>query len=170
MILSLSLAALIIIFLAWSFFTPDHIRIEHSVVIALDKDDLFEELKSLENQSRLWGKKEEIEKVVIEGVDGQIGTEMIIVRNECKIRQKISKIFDGERLESELWISTFNGTNISYLQLEEINQDSTMLTWGVLGNHNFPSDVLSRISGANEDLEDLMAEGLQAMKNELSTS
>ncbi len=169
-ILALSLAGLILLFLGFSFFTPDHIRIETQCVVPMSKELLFEELKSLESQSQLWLVGHNAEEVSIEGADGEVGAEMIIIRQDGRIRQRISKIVEGERLETELWISTFTGQNISYFQLENIGEDSTLLTWGILGTHSFPTDVLARISGADEDLKNIMSDGLEAMREDMSAS
>lgn len=169
-ILALSLASLILLFLGLSFFTPDHIRIETDCIVPMNKELLFEELKSLESQSELWLVDHQAEDVLIEGADGEVGAEMIIIRQDGRIRQRISKIIEGERLETELWISNFTGQNISYFQLENVGEDSTKLTWGILGSHNFPTDVLARLSGADEDLKDIMTDGLEAMKEEKSAS
>lgn len=145
---------------AWSFFTPDHIKIECRQVLPVSKDLLFQQLRSLQAQSVLWTSIESMDVVKIKGVDEEIGAEMILESKEGRIKQRLSKIIEGERLESELWIPTFTGTNVSYLQFHSQGEDSTLLIWGIMGTHNFPSDVLARITGADALLEERMQSGL----------
>jgi len=162
-VVALVLAGLILGFLAWSFITPDHILLEESVVLNKSKDQVFTSIQSLKSQSKLWN-QEAAQPPIYKGVDSEVGAEMFIESADGHIRQKITKIVDGERVESELWISYMTGTNVSFIQLDSLSEDSTEIVWGIIGTHNFPTDVLARLSGADNKLRLIMKKGLERFR------
>jgi uncharacterized membrane protein len=138
----LGILALIVLFLIIAVFMKKDYAIEKETIINKPKSDVFDYVKSLKNQKNwsTWEQSDPNMTSEYTGTDGIVG-----FKHAWKSKmmgdgeQEITKIIEGERMESELRFKGFMGSNApAYLSTEAIDSTKTKVKWGMSGTMSYP--------------------------------
>lgn len=160
------IVSLIVLVLFLSLIAPKTYDVSRSVEIAKPKDEVFTYLRSLKNMDEWspWAKKDPNMEKKFTGTDGEVGSQSYWNGNKevGEGEQEIKRIFDGERIESELrFLKPFKSTSDCYTKVEDLGEGNTKVTWGFSGNNKFPMNIMtlfkSMDSMVGPDFEDGMA-------------
>ena len=163
------LAAIVFIVLFLGIIAPKSYNVSRSIEIARPKGAVFENLKFLKNQDAWspWNKKDpNMEKKFI-GTDGEVGAISYWNGNKDvgEGEQELTKIVDGERIESELrFLKPWKSTSDAYITTEEVNKDSTKVTWGFSGKNKFPTSIFMLFMNMDKSVGKDFEEGLASLK------
>lgn len=163
------LAAIIFIVLILGAIAPKTYNVSRSIEIAKPKAEVFENLKFLKNQDAWspWNKKDPNMEKKFTGTDGEVGAISYWNGNKDvgEGEQELTKIVDGERVESELrFLKPWKSTSDAYITTEEINQDNTKVTWGFSGKNKFPTSIFMLFMNMDKAVGGDFEEGLSSLK------
>ena len=153
--------------------TPKHFDISRSIVVHRPLEVVFEDLRFLKRQNQWspWAKRDPQMEERFTGTDGQVGATNQWKGNK-KVgegQQQITKIIEGERIESELrFLKPFRSTSTAYLVTEALDSESTRVSWGFTGKNGFPMSFVMMLmkKAMGRDFE----QGLAQMKEQLEKS
>src|SRR5690606_7397589 len=140
------------VILILSLIAPKQFDISRSLVIDRPKSQVFEALRSLKRQNQWspWALRDPHMESSFSGVDGQVGATNYW-RGNKKVgegEQEITRIIDGERIETELrFLKPFKSTSKARLTVEEVGPDSTKVEGGFSGTYKFPMGIMALIMG-----------------------
>ncbi len=135
----LALAILIAIPLIIAIFTKDEYSVEREVMINKPKQDVFNYIKLLKNQTSYskWVMLDPNAKMEYKGIDGTEGAVFAWDsenKQAGKGEQTITKIADGERIDLALhFIKPFEGNSTAWLSTEAVSPTQTKVKWGFNG-------------------------------------
>lgn len=163
------LAAIVFIVLILGAIAPKTYNVSRSIEIAKPKDEVFENLKFLKNQDAWspWNKKDPNMEKKFTGTDGEVGAISYWNGNKDvgEGEQELTKIVDGERVESELrFLKPWKSTSDAYITTEEIDQDNTKVTWGFSGKNKFPTSIFMLFMNMDKAVGGDFEEGLSSLK------
>ena len=163
------LAAIVFIVLILGAIAPKTYNVSRSIEIAKPKAEVFENLKFLKNQDAWspWNKKDPNMEKKFTGTDGEVGAISYWNGNKDvgEGEQELTKIVDGERVESELrFLKPWKSTSDAYITTEEINQDNTKVTWGFSGKNKFPTSIFMLFMNMDKAVGGDFEEGLSSLK------
>lgn len=166
------LCALILAVLILHLIAPKGFEVSRSIVIDLPKDQVFEDLKYLKRQNQWspWARRDPKMVEHFTGTDGVVGATSHWKGNKQvgEGEQEITKIVEGERVESELrFLKPFKSTSKAYLGVEEIDSGKTRVSWGMKGRNKFPMTLFSLVMNMDKVLGKDFEEGLGRLKEQL---
>ncbi|MEZ5344837.1 MAG: SRPBCC family protein [Pyrinomonadaceae bacterium] len=143
-VIVLFIAGLVVLMLV----TPTDFRVQREVVIDKPRAEVFKYIKTLNNQNEWgpWVKKDPNIKLTSSGTDGEVG---YVSRWESEMEdvghgeQEITKIVDGERIDSELrFKKPMEATSQAYITTEDAGEGKTKVTWGFTGSMDRPMNLM----------------------------
>lgn len=169
------LCGLVFAILILHLIAPKKFDISRTIVINRPKHIVFEELKSLKRQNEWspWARRDPNMEERFTGMDGQVGATNYWKGNKQvgEGEQEITKIVEGERVESELrFLKPFKSTSKAYLITEEVGPDSTRVQWGFVGKNKFPMSIFSLFMNMDKVMGKDFEEGLGRLKEQLEHS
>ncbi len=159
------LLVVIALVLIIALFVPRDFKAGSEIVINRPKSEVFEYIKYVKNQDNFgkWQLMDPDMKKTFEGEDGTVG---FIYKWDSEVldkgSQKITKIVDGKRVETELDFG-FGDPAQSHFTVTEIDGGKTKVTWGISGKSPYPMNLMHLFFNMDKDFE----EGLKNLKKEL---
>lgn len=151
-----------------SLIAPKTYKVSRSIAIEKPKGDIFAYLLSLKNMDEWspWAKKDPNMEKTFTGTDGEVGCVSSWIGNKevGEGEQEITKIIDGERIESELrFLKPWKSTSDAFLICEEIEK-GTKVTWGFSGKNKFPMNIMFLFMSMDKMIGKDFEEGLSSLK------
>jgi len=168
-IIGLVLIGIIVLLLITGLFVDGKYAVEREVTINKSKQEVFDYVKYLKNQSNfsVWAKIDPAMKTEFRGEDGTVGfVSAWDSKNPDagKGEQKIIKIAEGDRIDYELhFIEPFESTDYAYLTTSAVNDSVTNVKWGFTGEMKYPMNLMM----LTMDMEKMLAPDLQNGLNNL---
>jgi hypothetical protein len=163
-------AILIAIPLIVALFVSKEYNVEREVVINKPKQDVFNYIKFLKNQSNYskWVMMDPNAKMTYSGVDGTVGFKSAWDSENKKVgqgEQTISKIDDGNRIDLGLhFIKPFEGDANAYMTTEDA-AGQTKVKWGFNGKMPYPMNIMNLFMG--KEIGNDLSTGLTNLKGVL---
>ncbi|NAY90647.1 polyketide cyclase [Muricauda sp. JGD-17] len=163
---------IVLLVLILAMIAPKTYHVSRSIEIAKPKSEVFENLRFLKNQDAWspWNKKDPHMEKKFTGTDGTVGATSYWNGNKDvgEGEQEITKIVDGERVESELrFLKPWKSTSDAYLATEEIDANITKVTWGFSGKNKFPMSIMMLFMNMDKMVGKDFEEGLSSLKQTL---
>lgn len=168
--------ALIALVLIVAIFVEDEYAVTKSVVVDLPSDDVFDYVKSLDNQEEygVWLKKDPKVKITRKGTDGDVGYVMTWESSNEEVgkgEQEIVKIEDGKRIDFKLrFKEPFEAEDDAFITTESLGEYKTKVTWGFKGKMSYPMNIMMLFMDMEGMLGPALEEGLVNLKKTLETS
>ncbi len=161
-----------VLILILALIAPKTYDVSRSIEIDKPKKEVFENLRFLKNQDSWspWNKKDPNMEKKFTGTDGEVGAMSHWIGNKDvgEGEQEITKIVDGERIESELrFLKPWKSTSDAYLTTEEVASDKTRVTWGFSGKNKFPFSIMMLFMSMDKMVGKDFEEGLSSLKSTL---
>ncbi|HRO45431.1 SRPBCC family protein [Agriterribacter sp.] len=156
------LLGLIALLLVVALFVPKAFKSERQIVINKPRQEVFNYLKYVKNQDNfgVWQKADPEMKTSSEGTDGQVGFKYSWDGEKVgKGSQTITKIVEGERIETELDFG-FGDPAAAFFIVKDAGTDQTSVTWGITGRSPWPLNLMGLFFDVGKDFE----KGLQHLK------
>ncbi|WP_435622694.1 SRPBCC family protein [Flagellimonas sp.] len=159
---------LLILFLA--IIAPKGYNVSRSIEIAKPKAEVFDSIRFLKKQDEWspWNKKDPNMKKEFKGTDGEVGATSHWIGNKevGEGEQEITKIVDGERIESELrFLKPWKSTSDAFITTEAVGADKTKVTWGFSGTNKFPTSIFMLFMNMDKAVGGDFEEGLASLKS-----
>ncbi len=163
------LAGIVLFILILAVIAPKSYNVSRSIEISKPKSEIFENLRFLKNQDAWspWGKKDPNMEKKFTGTDGEVGAISYWNGNKevGEGEQEITKIVDGERIESELrFLKPWKSTSDAYLVTEDAGSGNTKVTWGFSGKNKFPTSIFMLFMNMDKAVGGDFEEGLASLK------
>ncbi|WP_420602103.1 SRPBCC family protein [Flagellimonas sp.] len=163
------LAGIVLLILILAMIAPKSYNVSRSIEIAKPKNEVFENLRFLKNQDAWspWNKKDPNMEKKFTGTDGEVGATSYWNGNKDvgEGEQELTKIVDGERIESELrFLKPWKSTSDAYLLTEDAGAGSTKVTWGFSGKNKFPTSIFMLFMNMDKAVGSDFEEGLASLK------
>lgn len=148
---------------------PKTYNVSRSIEINQPKDVVFAHLKSLKKQNEWspWAKRDPNMQERFTGTDGEVGAinHWNGNRQVGQGEQEITKIVEGERVESQLrFLKPFKSISDAYLVTESVGADRTKVTWGFSGQNKFPMNIMMMFMSMDKAVGKDFEEGLSNLK------
>lgn len=148
---------------------PTNYAVEREIAINKPKAEVFEYVKSLKNQDNwsVWSKRDPNIKKTFRGQDGTVGFISAWEGNDevGKGEQEITKIIDGERIDSDLrFEKPFESISPTYLITESVSDNETKVKWGFSGKSPFPLNIMMLFMNIEESIGKDFDDGLTNLK------
>ncbi|MFD2098318.1 SRPBCC family protein [Flagellimonas iocasae] len=166
------LAGIVLLILILAAIAPKTYNVSRSITIAKPKSVVFEHLKSLKKQNEWspWARRDPNMEQKFTGTDGEVGFVNYWNGNKevGEGEQEITKIVEGERIESELrFLKPWKSTSDAYLITEEVDAATTKVTWGFSGKNKFPFSIMMLFMNMDKMIGKDFEEGLSNLKEKL---
>ena len=142
------IAAIIVLPLIIALFIPKEYNIERSLVIGKPKHEVFDYIKFIKNQDEYskWNMTDPNMKKEFRGTDGTVG--FVYGWNGNKQagegEQEITGITEGDRITTEIRFKRpMQNTGHIYMVTEAHSDDSTKVTWGMMGKSPYPMNLMT---------------------------
>lgn len=160
---------IIIIVVILALIAPKSYNVSRSIEIDIPKAVVFDNIKFLKKQQEWspWAKKDPNMEKKFTGVDGEVGAISYWNGNKDvgEGEQEITKIIEGKRVEGQLrFMKPFRSTSDSYLDLVELSNGKTKVTWGFKGENKFPMSIVMLFMSMDKAVGKDFEEGLQSLK------
>lgn len=157
---------IIALILITALIAPKEFSGQSEITIQKPKQEVYNYIKFLKNQENygIWHRLDPNMKVREEGVDGMVGftykwqSDNRMVGNG---RQVITKLIEGESMESALYIEDFEEPAKSLITLTEQSPNQTLVQWQVVGKSPYPFNIMNLFFNMDKDFET----GLINLKN-----
>ncbi|MEM9076517.1 MAG: SRPBCC family protein [Bacteroidota bacterium] len=164
------LGGIILLILFLALIAPKSYNVSRSIEISKPKTDVFENLRFLKNQDAWspWNKKDPNMEKKFTGTDGEVGAMSYWNGNKDvgEGEQEITKIVDGERIESQLrFLKPWKSISDAYLTTEAVAADKTKVTWGFSGKNKFPASIFMLFMNMDKAVGGDFEEGLASLKS-----
>jgi hypothetical protein len=167
----LIIVGIIVILLITGIFIKKEFLIERSITINKSKPEVFNYLKILKNgeQYNKWMMTDPAMKKKLTGIDGTVG--FIYAwdssnKNAGKGEQEITKINEGERIDSELrFEKPFKNTSYTAFITQAASADQTRVTWTFYGNMKFPMNLMHALLNLSKMLGNDLETSLSNLKS-----
>ncbi len=168
---ALTLVVLVALLLLAALFVERDYAVERVIVINKPKQEVFDYIKFVKNQDHFskWNMMDPKMVKTYKGVDGQVG---FVYSWNSKNKdlgigsQEISKIVEGERLETKLhFIEPMDSEDDAYFATEAIDSSSTKVRWGFKGELPYPFNILR----LTMDLDKMIGADLETGLSNLKT-
>lgn len=161
----IAIAILIGLVLIVALFVPNEFKSERQISINKSKEEVFDYIKYIKNQDNygVWQLSDPKMKKSYKGEDGTVG--FVYSWNSESMgegSQKITKIKEGERLETELNFG-FGEPAHAYFTTTSEGENKTKVVWGITGKSPYPWNIMSLFYDMGNDFD----EGLKNLKKEL---
>ncbi len=166
------LAGIILLLLVLILLAPKTYDVSRSIEISKPKGEVFEYLKSLKKMDEWspWAKKDPNMEKKFTGTDGEVGATSYWNGNKDvgEGEQEITKIIEGERVESELrFLKPWKSTSDCYTEVKEDENGQTKVTWGFSGKNKFPMSIMMLFMSMDKMVGKDFEEGLASLKSNL---
>lgn len=166
------LAGIALLLLVLTLLAPKTYDVSRSIGISRSRGEVFEYLKSLKRMDEWspWAKKDPNMEKKFTGTDGEVGATSYWNGNKDvgEGEQEITKIVEGERVESELrFLKPWKSTSDCYMVVKEDGQGQTMVTWGFSGKNKFPMSIMMLFMSMDKMVGKDFEEGLATLKSNL---
>ncbi|MBS9463858.1 SRPBCC family protein [Flagellimonas sp. 389] len=163
------LAGIVLLILILAAIAPKSYNVSRSIEIKKSKAVVFENLKYLKNQDAWspWNKKDPNMNKKFTGTDGEVGAISYWNGNKDvgEGEQEITKIVEGERVESQLrFLKPWKSTSNAYLTAEAVGDETTKVTWGFSGKNKFPFSIFMLFMNMDKAVGGDFEEGLASLK------
>lgn len=169
-IISLVIAIIIIVPLIVALFVKKDIKVEEEIIINANSDEVYSYVVLLKNQNNYskWALSDPKMKSSFRGVDGTVGFVSAWTsedKNTGTGEQEITKITEN-RIEYELrFIKPFKQTNFSYMEVDKVDDNQTIVKWGFESTMKYPSNLFLLFMDMEKMLSDDLETGLRNLKN-----
>lgn len=159
----------VLLILILAVIAPKTYNVSRSIEINQPKDVVFAHLKSLKKQNEWspWAKRDPNMQERFTGTDGEVGAINYWNGNRQvgEGEQEITKIVEGERVESQLrFLKPFKSTSDAYLVTESVGSDKTKVIWGFSGQNKFPMSIMMMFMSMDKAVGKDFEEGLSNLK------
>ncbi|AKA33737.1 SRPBCC family protein [Flagellimonas lutaonensis] len=166
------LGGIVLLLILLALVAPKTYDVSRSIVINKPKSEVFEYLRFLKKQDEWspWNKKDPDMQKEFRGTDGEVGAVSYWNGNKDvgEGEQEITKIVEGERVESELrFLKPWKSTSDAYMVTEDAGNGSTRVTWGFSGNNKFPMSIMMLFMSMDKMIGKDFEEGLANLKAKL---
>ncbi|KAB5492188.1 MULTISPECIES: SRPBCC family protein [Flagellimonas] len=163
---------IVLLILILATIAPKTYNVSRSIEINRPKDEVFAHLKSLKKQNEWspWARRDPNMEQKFTGTDGEVGAINYWNGNKQvgEGEQEITKIVEGERVESELrFLKPFKSTSDAYLVTESLDGSRTKVTWGFSGHNKFPMTIMMLFMSMDKAVGKDFEEGLRNLKTTL---
>jgi uncharacterized protein YndB with AHSA1/START domain len=168
-ILTVLLVLVSIPFIA-GIFIPQEYSVVREITIDQPKAEVFQYIKLLKNQDSFssWSLKDPDMTKSYKGVDGVVGFVSAWNSDDPNVgvgEQEIIAIKEGERIDYALrFKEPFQASDEAYMEVEEINQNQTKVTWGFEGRMDYPMNTMLLAMDMEKMIGDDFFAGLQKLK------
>jgi hypothetical protein len=165
------LLCLIVLVLLAAAITKKDYSVERQVTLNKPRQEVFEYVKYLKNQSNysVWAKIDPNMKTEYRGTDGTVGFVSAWdsqVRDAGKGEQEIKKIDDGNRIDYELrFYEPMKSTDNAFMSFESVNDSVTSVKWGFFGKVKYPMNLSLLFMNMDAMLGKDLEGGLLNLKN-----
>lgn len=151
---------------------PKTYNVSRSIEISRPKAEVFDYLKYLKKQDEWspWAKRDPNMEQKFTGTDGEVGAISYWNGNKevGEGEQELTKIIDGERIESELrFLKPWKSESDAYLVTEAIDANTTKVTWGFTGHNKFPMSIMMLFMNMDKMIGKDFEEGLASLKEKM---
>lgn len=147
-----------------ALFVPNESASEGQIIINKPKQEVFDYIKYVKNQDNfgVWQLSDTKMKTTSEGIDGTVGFKYSWDSEKLgKGAQVITKIVEGERMESDMFFYDFNDTpSKTHFIVEGQSPNETLVKWGISGTTPYPWNLMSLFYNMDKDFE----KGLEKLK------
>ena len=169
-ILGVLLAILIIL----SLFAPKNYHVYRSIELDHPKEKVWKQLKYLKKQQEWspWANKDPNMDQKFTGTDGEVGAVSYWNGNKevGEGAQEITKIIDGKRIEQDLrFLKPFKSQSDCYMDLEELDNNRSKVTWGFTGTNKFPMSIIMLFVSMDKMVGKDFEKGLENLKSNLNS-
>ena len=167
------LVFLVLLALFVALFLPTDFKVERSAMVNQPRDTVFNYVKYLKNQEiyGVWWKADPKMKKEYTGTDGQpgfIATWSSKIKDVGAGQQKILALEQGKRIDLELqFFEPFESTNKSFISTQQIETNTTRVSWGISGQMPYPSNLMTLFMDMEEMLGQDLEKGLKNLKRVL---
>lgn len=151
-----------------ALFVPKDYSVQREVIIAEDKNKVFEYIKYLKNQDQYsyWACQDPNMKKEYRGTDATVGFVSAWESQKedlGKGEQEIKKITEGSRVDYELrFVEPFEATEQGFMTTESVGNGQTKVVWGFNGHMAYPMNIMMLAY----DMEQLIGKDLETgLKN-----
>ena len=168
-----ALVILIAIPLIVALFVKKEYTVERVITINKPNSEVFDYIKYLKNQDNFskWATMDPEMKKTYRGTDGTVGFVSAWESDNKEVgvgEQEIIKITEEEKIDFELrFFKPFDATSSAYLATETIDENQTKVTWGFIGNMNYPMNLMMLFMDFEKIIGDDLQTGLNNLKNVL---
>lgn len=166
------ISSIIVLFLIIALFIKKDYSVEREIIINKSKQEVFDFIKFLKNQDKYskWATMDPNMKQEFKGTDGVVGFVSAWESDKKDVgkgEQKITKIIEGERVETEIhFIKPMEGIANVYMTTESNSiSNQTKVKWGFNSRMNYPMNIMLLFM----DMEDMIGKdfsiGLTNLKN-----
>ncbi|NDV43993.1 SRPBCC family protein [Flagellimonas sediminis] len=164
------LLGLVVLILILAALAPKTYDVSRSVEIAKPKSEVFQQLKYLKKQDEWspWARRDPNMEQKFTGTDGEVGAISYWNGNKevGEGEQEITKIADGERVETQLrFLKPWKSTSDAYLISEALDDNHTKVIWGFSGKNKFPMSIMMLFMNMDKIIGKDFEEGLSNLKN-----
>ncbi|RAJ07412.1 SRPBCC family protein [Arenibacter echinorum] len=161
---------IIILIVVLALIAPKSYDVSRSIEISKPKAEVFDNIKYLKKQQEWspWAIKDPNMEKKFTGVDGEVGAISYWNGNKDvgEGEQEITKIVEGKRVEGELrFMKPFKSTSDSYLDLVELGNGKTKVTWGFKGESKFPMTIIMLFMNMDKAVGKDFEAGLRNLKS-----
>jgi hypothetical protein len=151
---------------------PKTYNVSRSIEISRPKAEVFDYLKYLKKQDEWspWAKRDPNMEQKFTGTDGEVGAISYWNGNKevGEGEQELTKIIDGERIDSELrFLKPWKSESDAYLVTESIDANTTKVTWGFTGHKKFPMSIMMLFMNMDKMIGKDFEEGLASLKEKM---
>lgn len=150
-------------------FTENSYEVERSVIINKPKEEVFNYIKYLKNQSfySKWAQMDPNMLKTYRGIDGQVGFVSAWSSEKEDVgagEQEIIAIDEGCRIDFELrFLKPFKSTDPAFMVTEAVDDNTTKVVWGFSGHMDYPMNLMLLFI----DFEQVIGDDLQIGLNNL---
>lgn len=155
--------------LIMALFVSKEMKASREIVINKPKSEVFDYIKMLKNQNNYskWSKLDPNMKNEYRGTDGTVGFVSAWAGNSDvgKGEQEITKIVEGERLETELrFIEPFESKANAVMTTTAIDSTHTKVTWSFDSKMIYPMNIMKLFMDMDKAIGDDFSTGLTNLK------
>ena len=139
---------IIILIVVLALIAPKSYDVSRSIEIKKTPKELFKYLRFLKNHDEWspWFERDPNMKKTLTGTDGEVGFVSAWESDHKQVgsgEQEIKSFVDGKVINSELrFLKPFKSTSDAYLKFDEMDAETTKVTWGFSGKNKFPVSIM----------------------------
>ncbi|WP_077338851.1 SRPBCC family protein [Pseudocolwellia agarivorans] len=151
-------------------FTENSYEVERSVIINKPKEEVFNYIKYLKNQSfySKWAQMDPNMLKTYRGIDGQVGFVSAWSSEKEDVgagEQEIIAIDEGYRIDFELrFLKPFKSTDPAFMVTEAVDDNTTKVVWGFSGHMDYPMNLMLLFIDFEQVIGDDLQTGLNNLK------
>ncbi len=163
------LVGIVGLILLLALIAPKSYHVSRSTEISKPSSEVFEYVRSLKKMDNWspWAKKDPNMNKKFTGNDGEVGAISYWNGNKDvgEGEQEITKIVDGERIESELrFFKPWKSTSDCYFDIKDMGNGKTQVTWGFSGKNKFPMSLFGLFVSMDKMVGKDFEEGMASLK------